>query len=77
MCRLRCRPGVDEIITDGDDGPPAPPGDPEQLAHRLGMLVADEEMREAIGERARRNIRRYSTDRIVSRWENLFALLER
>ncbi|MEU5159939.1 glycosyltransferase [Streptomyces sp. NPDC020875] len=70
-------PGVREIITDGEDGLLAPPGNPERLADGLRRLLADEELRDAMGERARRNVQRYSTERILDRWERLFALLER
>ncbi|MDT0612411.1 glycosyltransferase [Streptomyces lancefieldiae] len=70
-------PGVHEIIDDGEDGLLAPPGNTSELARQLCKLISDQEMRDRMGEAARANIRRYSTDRIVTRWEELFALLER
>ncbi|MDG4859169.1 glycosyltransferase [Streptomyces sp. T-3] len=70
-------PGVREIITDGEDGLLAPPGDTRQLARHLAVLMSDRDMRDRMGESARRNIQRFATDRIVARWENLFHLLAR
>ncbi|MFD6986704.1 glycosyltransferase, partial [Streptomyces sp. NPDC059956] len=69
-------PGVREIITDGRDGLLASPGNTAELARQIGKLLADKELRDSMGEAARENIQRYSTDRIVSRWEGLFALLD-
>lgn len=69
-------PGVREIITDGEDGLLAPPGNTAELARQLGTLLADKELRDRMGEAARTNIQRYSADRIVARWEALFSLLE-
>ncbi|MFJ6696226.1 glycosyltransferase [Streptomyces sp. NPDC091272] len=70
-------PGVHEIITDGEDGLLASPGNTRELALQIRKLLADDELRDQMGERARVNIQRYSTDRVVSRWESLFALLDR
>ncbi|MFJ8540502.1 glycosyltransferase [Streptomyces sp. NPDC093586] len=70
-------PGVHEIIEDGVDGLLAPAGNSAELARQLSKLIADKELRDRMGETARVNIQRYSTDKIVARWERLFALLER
>lgn len=68
-------PGVREIITDGVDGLLASPGNTAALARQIRKLLADKELRDGMGEAARENIQRYSTERIVSRWEGLFTLL--
>ncbi|MGW8330325.1 glycosyltransferase [Streptomyces sp. NPDC055897] len=73
---LDVAPGVHEIISDGEDGLLAPPGNTPELARQLGKLMADKDLRDRMGEAARVNIQRYSTDKIVARWERLFALLE-
>ncbi|MER7990042.1 glycosyltransferase family 4 protein [Streptomyces noursei] len=70
-------PGVREIITDGVDGFLAPPGNITEFARHLDALMSDEELRDRMGELARENIQRFSTDEIVARWEALFALVER
>lgn len=72
-----CAPGVREIIRDGEDGLLATPGNTTELADRLADLLADPELRDEMGDRARTNVLRFSTDTIIERWEDLFALLER
>lgn len=72
-----CAPGVREIIADGVDGLLAPPGNVRELADRLGRMMGDKELRDTMGERARRSVARYSSEEIVRRWEELFAFLER
>ncbi|WP_406476917.1 glycosyltransferase [Streptomyces platensis] len=70
-------PGVHEIITDGVDGFLAPPGNITEFARHLDALMSDKELRDTMGEAARKNIQRFSTEEIVGRWESLFALVER
>lgn len=70
-------PGVREIIADGENGLVVPPGNTGEFARRLDELISDKELRDRMGERARVDIQRYSTDEIVARWESLFALLDR
>ncbi|WP_367431755.1 glycosyltransferase family 4 protein [Streptomyces celluloflavus] len=70
-------PGVHEIITDGEDGFLAPPGNIAELARHLDTLMSDKGLRDTMGQAARENIQRFSTDEIVGRWEGLFALVDR
>ncbi|MET9379161.1 glycosyltransferase family 4 protein [Streptomyces sp. NPDC003035] len=70
-------PGVREIITDGENGLIVPPGNTAEFARKLDRLISDKELRDRMGEQARTDIQRYSTDEIVARWENLFTLLDR
>ncbi|MGP4001856.1 glycosyltransferase [Streptomyces sp. 8N706] len=72
-----CAPGVREIIRDGEDGLLATPGNTSELARRLDTLMSDRALRDRMGEAARVNVRRFSTDEVVRRWEELFAFLER
>ncbi|CAM5337246.1 Glycosyltransferase family 4 protein OS=Streptomyces rimosus subsp. rimosus (strain ATCC / DSM 40260 / JCM 4667 / NRRL 2234) OX=1265868 GN=SRIM_015635 PE=4 SV=1 [Streptomyces rimosus subsp. rimosus] len=72
-----CAPGVHEIIRDGEDGLLAVVGNTAELARHIDALISDKELRDRLGTAARENVQRYSTDRIVKRWEDLFALLER
>ncbi|WP_441245561.1 glycosyltransferase [Kitasatospora sp. McL0602] len=71
-----CAPGVREIIRDGVDGLLAPTGSTTALAQRLGRLMDDQELREAMGERGRQAIGRFSPERVTARWEELFDLLD-
>ncbi|MFD3942398.1 glycosyltransferase [Streptomyces sp. NPDC058579] len=70
-------PGVREIITDGENGLIVPPGNTGEFARRLDELISDQELRDRMGDKARVDIQRYSTDEIVARWESLFTLLDR
>lgn len=72
-----CAPGVHEIVTDEEDGLLARPGSTMELARKLGRLMDDQELREEMGERARKSVQRFAPDTVVSRWEDLFDLLER
>ncbi|MDI3408890.1 glycosyltransferase [Streptomyces cavernicola] len=71
-----CAPGVREIVRDGEDGLLAPPGDSAALADRLLRLTGNPRMRDAMGDRARRNVQRFSEEEILRAWEELFAFLE-
>ncbi|MFD6334025.1 glycosyltransferase [Streptomyces niveus] len=72
-----CAPGVREIITDGEDGLLAPPGDTAALADRLLRLTGNPRLRDTLGDRARVNVQRYSEAEILRRWHDLFELLDR
>ncbi|AAZ56210.1 hypothetical protein JCM3263A_01270 [Thermobifida fusca] len=72
-----CAPGVREIVTDGVDGLLAPPGDTHALADRLAQILADQELRDRLGDQARRSVTRYAPEKIVRRWEELFDFLDR
>ncbi|MFJ6832231.1 glycosyltransferase [Streptomyces sp. NPDC091209] len=72
-----CAPGVHEIIRDGEDGLLATLGNTGELARRLDTLMSDKALRDSMGEAARVNIQRFTTDEVVGRWEELFAFLER
>lgn len=72
-----CAPGVREIIRDGEDGLLAQVGNTRELALKLDELMSDKELRDRMGEAARVNVRRYSTEEVTRRWEELFAFLER
>jgi glycosyltransferase involved in cell wall biosynthesis len=72
-----CSPGVREIVTEGEDGLLARHGNTTELARHLVRLMADENLRDTMGEKARRNVQRFAPDVITSRWEELFDFLER
>jgi glycosyltransferase involved in cell wall biosynthesis len=72
-----CAPGVREIVRDGEDGLLATLGNTGELARRLDTLMSDKALRDSMGEAARVNVQRFTTDEIVRMWEELFAFLER
>ncbi|MBW3358774.1 glycosyltransferase [Streptomyces microflavus] len=72
-----CAPGVREIVRDGEDGLLAPAGDTAALADRLLRLTGNPRLRDALGDRARSGVQRFSEPEVARRWEELFAFLER
>ncbi|WP_411105475.1 glycosyltransferase [Streptomyces sp. cmx-4-9] len=72
-----CAPGVREIVTHGEDGLLARLGNTMELAGHLRLLMADQELRDRLGDAAFRSVQRYSSSEITDRWEALFAFLER
>ncbi|WP_328555215.1 MULTISPECIES: glycosyltransferase [unclassified Streptomyces] len=72
-----CAPGVHEIVRDGEDGLLATLGNTGELARRLDTLMSDKALRDSMGEAARVNVQRFTTDEVVRKWEELFAFLER
>ncbi|WP_329210435.1 glycosyltransferase [Streptomyces sp. NBC_00683] len=72
-----CAPGVREIVRHGEDGLLAPAGDIGELADRLLRLTGNPRMRDAMGDRARANVQRFSEVEVMRRWEELFTFLER
>lgn len=73
--RLRARGAGDRARRRGRA--PRTPGDTAALADRLLRLTGNPRLRDAMGERARGNVQRFSEERVLERWEELFALLER
>ncbi|MEU4167446.1 glycosyltransferase [Streptomyces sp. NPDC026665] len=72
-----CAPGVHEIVRDGEDGLLATLGNTGELARRLDTLMSDKALRDSMGDAARVNVQRFTTDEVVRRWEDLFTFLER
>lgn len=70
-----CLAGPDEIITDGVDGLLVPSGDVHALAGKLMTLMADEALRERLGQQARQSARRYEMAAIATQWKDLFDQL--
>lgn len=70
-----CPLGPAEIVTDGVDGRLVPVGDAKALADALLALIEDEPRRRAMGEAALQSAHRYDPDRVVRRYERLFAEL--
>jgi glycosyltransferase involved in cell wall biosynthesis len=72
-----CAPGVRELLTDGHDGLLVWPGDIAGFAAALDRLIVREDLRRELGRNARESVRRFHPDRVLDRWEHLFALLHR
>jgi glycosyltransferase involved in cell wall biosynthesis len=67
-------PGTDELIVDGDSGLLVTPGDADALAEAINRVIADPELRAALGRRARERVERNFTAAAMAR--NVAAIYE-
>ena len=70
-----CPSGPRDIITDGEDGFLIPDGDIEQLAMRLLELMKDDKKRKEMGRKAFINSNRFTEEKIMEKWMDLFHRL--
>lgn len=67
--------GVPEIVTDGVDAVLIEPGDPAELASRLGDLVEDSQRRRELGKAATERARRLAEDDVYGRLDAIYSEL--
>lgn len=72
---FNCPYGPEEIITDGDDGFLIDGFNVEAFAEKLSLLMADEDLRRQMGQRAMLAARRYSKENVLPLWLALFEQL--
>ena len=70
-----CPYGPRDIITDGEDGILVENGNIEALSKAIEQLIADENLRQSMGEKAIINVARFDSSNIMNRWEELFSSL--
>lgn len=70
-----CPHGPRDIITDREDGLLVENGNVEALASAIEQLMTNDTLRETLGKRAAENINRYSPERVIEQWDNLFMTL--
>ena len=68
-----CPYGPRDIITDREDGILVENGNVEALSKAIELLMADEDLRKSMGEKALINVARYYSKNIMTRWEDLFS----
>lgn len=68
-----CPYGPRDIITDGEDGILVENGNIGALTRAIERLMADEDLRRSMGEKALINVARYDSSNIMNRWEELFS----
>lgn len=68
-----CPYGPRDIITDRKDGILVENGNVEALSKAIEHLMADEDLRKSMGEKALINVARYNSKNIMTRWEELFS----
>lgn len=69
---FECKCGPKDVITDGGDGYLVEEGNVAQLAEKLLKLINDEELRRRMGAEAYRNSERFSEERVMAQWVELF-----
>lgn len=69
---FECKCGPKDVITDGGDGYLVEEGNVAQLAEKLLELINDEELRRRMGAEAYRNSERFSEERVMAQWVELF-----
>ncbi len=72
-----CAPGVRQLLDDEETGLVVPAGNVPALAAALERTIKDAGLRQRLGVQARESVQRYTPEAIVTRWEDLFALLYR
>ena len=70
-----CPGGPAEIVRHDMDGFLVPPGDLDKLSGSMEALINDRELRERFGRRAEEVAERFSMDRVVAQWEQLFKVV--
>lgn len=70
-----CPCGPSEIITNNEDGFLVPANDIQTLVNKVCLLIKDDEQRKEMGVKAHQNVIRYSADKIMKKWEDLFKHL--
>lgn len=70
-----CKCGPRDLIEDGVGGFLVDPGDKNQFARKLKMLLDSPELRSHFGGEARESVRRFNIESIMSLWEVLFRRL--
>ncbi|MDD5170766.1 MAG: glycosyltransferase family 4 protein [Syntrophales bacterium] len=65
--------GITNLVTDGKNGLLIPPGDTEALAKSIELLYQNNNLRQTMGEQARKRSTSYSSDLMVRKIESLYG----
>lgn len=71
-----CPHGPGDIITDGKDGFLIENGNIMQFAQKLELLMADRNLRSEFGTAGKKTSEKYSPQKIVRQWDQLFKSLQ-
>ncbi len=66
----KCKAG---LVDDGETGFLAEPEDVTAFAEKMRVLMENEEMRRAMGEKAKQSVKRFDRKRIADEWESLLC----
>ena len=64
--------GPRDIITEGENGFVVKDGDIDGLAEAIDKLMKDDELRKRMGENAKKVVERYSEEKVMNKWVNLY-----
>ena len=67
-----CPHGPRNIIKNGEDGILVENLNTQALADNICYLIENPEIRKEMGEKAKRNIKRYSRENVMAQWTELF-----
>jgi glycosyltransferase involved in cell wall biosynthesis len=70
-----CPYGPRNIINDGEDGYLVEYLNTEALADSICKLIEDEDLRKEMGRKGRRNVLRFSREKVMQQWVDLFDSL--
>ncbi|WP_434981417.1 glycosyltransferase family 4 protein [Daejeonia sp. YH14] len=70
-----CPSGPADIITNEEDGFLITPESIDEMKEKLSLLIVNEDLRKAMGQNAKENVKRFSQEVIVQQWDELFKNL--
>lgn len=70
-----CPHGPSDIITDYEDGFLVKKENTQELANKICYMIEHDDIRIAMGRKARENVRRYLPENVMQQWEKLFESL--
>lgn len=72
-----CPHGPRNIIRNGEDGILVEHLNTEALADGICRMIENPDIRKAMGEKAKENVKRFSRDNVMAQWTDLFSRLSR
>lgn len=69
---FECKCGPRDVLTNGEDGFLVKEGDVETLAAKIRELIIDEDLRRRMGAEAYKNSERFSEEKVMTQWVELF-----
>lgn len=72
-----CNYGPSDIIKNGEDGFIVGDRNIHELAEKINLLIENKDLRRALGQKARQNVKRFDRQVVVKQWDNLFKKLLR
>lgn len=70
-----CQYGPSQLITNNEDGFLIPDGDSQTFVSQLSLLMSNEQLRLQMGKSARQNVLRFSEEKIMTRWREIYERL--